>query len=80
MCKTKREREMARQGRKNSVWPDVGVPVRRGAVGLAGHAVVSTRRPSGLAGNWALQLPLHGMLAVGLPVSRLASESRFPCQ
>lgn len=53
MCKTKRGEEMARLRTERTLCgQSVGVPVRRGAVGLAGHAVVSTRAP--LRPGWEL--------------------------
>ena len=46
MCKTQRGEEMAHFRTERTLYgQSVGVLVRRGAVGLAGHAVVSTRAP-----------------------------------
>lgn len=77
MCKTKRGEKMARfENRKNSVWPErrCASETRRGGAGRTCSGLYQSA-PQAWLGTGLFSSPLHGMLAVGLPVSRLTPLS-----
>lgn len=77
MCKTQRGEEMAQLRTERTLCgQSISAPVRRGAVGGWPDMQWSPQSaPQAWLGTGPFSSPLHGMLAVGLPLSCLTSLS-----